>query len=192
MPLYEVNHSVLLTSSQKSDLAQAITSIHSTRFITPTLFVHVKFHDTSSTDLFIGGAAKQKSHILAHVRAGPSRSRQDYNALCADIARAWDEIVKPLPQVKRSAPEEGDERGLYSVFVLGDIAAGIEAGFEIPEAGKDGEWLAENMGAFRARAEDRQEEFVKLVREVEERGLIAGHKTKAQKLEEMLGWGDSA
>ena len=72
------------------------------------------------------------------------------------------------------------------------LAAGVEAGFEIPEAGKDGEWLAENMGAFKARAEDGQEEFAGLVREVEERGLIAGHKTEAQKLEEMLGWGDSA
>lgn len=189
MPYYEVNHAILLTSSQKADLASSITALHSTRFSTPRMFVNVKFTDISQTPFFIGGKPRTKSHILAHVRTGPSRSNKDFNALCADLAAAWDEIV-PLPKVKRSAPDE--DRALYSVFVLGDIAAGMEAGFEIPEAGKDGEWLAENMGAFKARAESGEEEFVELVKEVEERGLIVGKKTAAQQLEEMMGWGDSA
>jgi hypothetical protein len=68
----------------------------------------------------------------------------------------------------------------------------MEAGFVVPEAGKDGEWLAENMGAFKARAEAGEKEFVELVKEVEERGMLAGQKTEAQKLEEIMGWGDSA
>ena len=96
----------------------------------------------------------------------------------------------PLPKVKRSAPDE--DRALYSVFVLGDIEAGMEAGFAIPEAGKDGEWLAENMGAFKARAEAGEEEFVELVKEVEDRGMLVGKKSAAQQLEEMMGWGDAA
>jgi len=37
-----------------------------------------------------------------------------------------------------------------------------------------------------------EQEFVELVKEVEERGMLAGQKTEAQKLEEMMGWGDSA
>lgn len=153
MPYYEINHSTLLTASQKDDLAARITSIHSTRFSTPRLFVNVKYTDISSTPFYIGGKACSKSHILAHVRTGPSRSTSDFNALCADLTAAWDEIVKPLPKVRRSAPDTDEERELYSVFVLGDIVAGREAGFEIPEAGKDAEWLAENMNAFKARAE---------------------------------------
>lgn len=192
MPYYEVNHSVLLTESQKDDLATRITQIHSTRFSTPRLFVNVKFTDIANTTLYIGGKKRTKSHILAHVRTGPSRSNSDFNALCSDLSAAWDEIVVPLPKIKRSAPDTDEERKLYSVFVLGDIVAGMEAGFEIPAAGKDGEWLAENMGAFKARAEEGQEEFVELVKEVEQRGLIRGQKTEAQKLEEMMGWGDSA
>ncbi|KAM0716946.1 hypothetical protein Q7P37_006798 [Cladosporium fusiforme] len=189
MPYYEINHSILLTPSQKDDLAAKITQIHSERFSTPRLFVNVKFSDISSTPFYIGGKARTKSHILAHVRTGPSRSTSDFNALCADIATAWNEIV-PLPKVKRSAPDE--DRALYSVFMLGDIAAGMEAGFEIPEAGKDAEWLAENMNAFKARAEGGEVEFEELVKEVEERGLIQGKKTAAQQLEELMGWGDSA
>ena len=45
MPLYEVNHATNLTASQKSDLATALTTLHSTRFSTPRLFVNVKFTD---------------------------------------------------------------------------------------------------------------------------------------------------
>lgn len=194
MPYYEVNHATLLTASQKFDLANAITQLHSTRFSTPRMFVNVRFTDISSLketgDFYIGGRSHTPSHILAHVRTGPSRKTADFNSLCSDVMAAWNEIVKPLPKVKRSAPDE--DRSLYSVFVLGDIAAGMEAGFSIPEAGKDGEWLAENMNAFKARAEAGEEEFVELVKEVEERGMLAGKKTAAQQLEEMMGWGDSA
>lgn len=192
MPYYEVNHTISLLPSQKSDLARAITEIHSTRFSTPRLFVNVKFTDFSETPLFIGGHEQKKSHILAHVRTGASRTTKDFNTLCADVTAAWNDIVVPLPKVRRSDSDTDEDRKLYSVFVLGDIVAGMEAGFEIPEAGKDKAWLAENMGAFRARAESGEEEFAALVKEVEERGLIKEEKTEAQKLEEMMGWGDSA
>jgi phenylpyruvate tautomerase PptA (4-oxalocrotonate tautomerase family) len=189
MPYYEVNHSVILTESQKDDLANAITKLHTERFMTPRLIVNVKFTDISNMTFYIAGKRRTKSHILAHVRTGPSRSNKDFNALCADLFTVWNEIV-PLPKIKRSAPDE--DRALYSVFVLGDIVAGMEAGFTVPEAGKDGEWLAENMPAFRARAENGEEAFVELVKEVEERGMLKGQKSEAQKLEEIMGWGDSA
>ena len=191
MPYYEINHTIPLTPSQKQDLASTITSLHSTRFSTPRLFVNVKFADTSATPFFTAGKPRaSRSHILAHVRTGPSRTHEAFNALCADLFRAWEEIVVPLPKVRRSDPEE--DRRLYSVFVLGDIVAGMEGGFAIPEAGKDGEWLVENMGAFRARAEEGDEDFKELVEEVEERGMLKGKKSQAQQLEEMMGWGDSA
>jgi phenylpyruvate tautomerase PptA (4-oxalocrotonate tautomerase family) len=194
MPYYEVNHSTILTASQKSDFANALTELHSTRFSTPRMFVNVRFNDITSLketgDFYVGGRARTPTHILAHVRTGPSRKTSEFEALCKDVSAAWDEIVKPLPKVRRSAPDE--DRSLYSVFILGDIAAGMEAGFVIPQAGKDGEWLAENMGAFKARAEAGEEEFVELVKEVEDRGMLVGKKSAAQQLEEMMGWGDAA
>jgi phenylpyruvate tautomerase PptA (4-oxalocrotonate tautomerase family) len=189
MPYYEINHAVILTESQKDDLAKAITKLHSERFMTPRLIVNVKYTDISNMTFYIAGKRRTKSHILAHVRTGASRSNKDFNALCADLFTAWNEIV-PLPKIKRSAPDE--DRSLHGVFVLGDLVAGMEAGFTVPEAGKDGEWLAENMPAFRARAENGEEDFVDLVKEVEERGMLKGQKSEAQKLEEIMGWGDSA
>lgn len=55
--------------------------------------------------------------------------------------------------------------------LLGAIVAGTEAGFSIPPAGGDKEWLKENMDAFRRKAEG-DEDFRDMVEEVEERGLV--------------------
>jgi phenylpyruvate tautomerase PptA (4-oxalocrotonate tautomerase family) len=189
MPYYEVNHACTLTESQKGDLASAITRTHSTKFSTPSMFVNVKFTDIKDTPFYIGGKHRTRSHILAHVRSGPSRTQRHWTELCNELTTIWDGIV-PLPKVKRSAPDE--DKRLYSVFVLGDITAGMEAGFSIPEAGGDVAWLHANMEAFKQRAESGEEDFVDLVKEVEERGLLNGQKSAQQSLEEALGWGDSA
>ena len=45
MPLYDVEHTTSLTSSQRDALAMAITKIHSEKFTTPKLFVNVRFVD---------------------------------------------------------------------------------------------------------------------------------------------------
>lgn len=128
---------------------------------------------------------------MANVRVGPSRTQKDWDELCLEVKAAWDGIV-PMPKVKRSAPDL--DYSLRTVFILGGLTAGYEAGFLIPPAGGDGEWLRENMEAFEAKARDGDEEFADLVREVKERGMLDGMngKSNQQKLEEALGWGDSA
>nr|OQO25144.1 hypothetical protein B0A51_09211 [Rachicladosporium sp. CCFEE 5018] len=191
MPYYHIHHACTLTESQKSDLANAITTLHSTSFSTPKLFVNVRFTSLKdSTDFYVGGKQSTKTHILAHVRTGASRTTKDWNKLCADLQQCWDEIV-PLPKVKRSAPDE--DRSLYSIFVLGGMAAGREAGFAIPAAGDDVQWLSDNMAEFKSRAADGQEEFGELVKEVEGRGLISSNgKAAKDRFEEAMGWGDSA
>ena len=78
---------------------------------------------------------------------------------------------------------------------MGGIIAGLEAGFVLPVAGGDVEWLEANWGEFQRRAEGGDEEMKGLVEEVKERGLLDGTngvKTQQQKLEEFLGWGDAA
>ena len=96
------------------------------------------------------------NRILAHVRHGPSRSQEDYNALCSSIEDAWYETV-------------ADTYRLHTIFILGDIVAGYEYGMAIPPAGQDREWLRENMEVFRQRARDEGEPFVGLMRELGER-----------------------
>jgi len=97
-----------------------------------------------------------------------------------------------MPKVKRSAPDL--DYSLRTVFILGGLTAGWEAGFSIPPAGGDVAWLQEHMAEFEAKAEGGDEEFRDLVKEVKERGLLEGAngKSSKQKLEEALGWGDSA
>lgn len=61
MPLYDVEHTTPLNSSQRKALANAITKIHSETFTTPKLFVNVRFVDLRQRKgevLFVAGEEK--------------------------------------------------------------------------------------------------------------------------------------
>lgn len=190
MPLYEVQHICPLTPAQQDELAEAITTLHSTRFTTPRMFVNVKYTDVRSHITYVGGKRRAGNHILANVRVGPSRTQQDWNDLTKDIVSAWNAIV-PMPKVKRSAPDE--DYTLRSCILLGGMIGGYEAGFLLPKAGQDVQWMRDNWEEFEMKAKGGDEEFQELVAEVNQRGLLSGDgKGAKQKLEEMLGWGDSA
>lgn len=190
MPIYTIHHSHPLTPAQRDLLATRITQLHSTTFRAPSLFVNISFHDLSSTPTYTAGRLEPApNHIRGHLRGGPSRSQKDYEELSVAIARAWEEVVGA----------GGGELG--TVLLMPDIVAGVERGFLLPEAGRDGEWLRENWGEFRRRAGEGDEGMRELVREVEERGLLKGaggqtaeeeRETAMRKLEESLGWGDAA
>ncbi|KAK0509862.1 hypothetical protein JMJ35_007256 [Cladonia borealis] len=49
------------------------------------------------------------------------------------------------------------------------IIAGREVGFELPPAGGDKAWLVENAASFRRLADEGDEDFMELVREMEGR-----------------------
>ena len=193
MPLYEVSHAIPLSISQKDELALVLTLIHSEKFTTPKNFVNVKFTDVSEAWTYIGGERRRANHIRAHVRAGPSRTQKDWNELCKDVEAAWYDICgAPLPRGK-GKPEL--DTSLRSVIIMGGITAGMEAGFLLPAAGGDVQWLQENWDAFNEKAAAGEEEWVNMVADVKKRGLLDGTngvKTSQQRLEEYLGWGDSA
>lgn len=88
----------------------------------------------------------------------------------------------------------GEDLTLRSCIVLGGMTAGYEAGFLLPPAGGDVQWMKENWEEFEMKAKAGDEEFQEMVDEVKERGLLDGAngKSSKQRLEEMLGWGDSA
>lgn len=58
-----------------------------------------------------------------------------------------------------------DERALHNVFLMEDIVAGSEQGFELPAAGEDEGWAKKNMEAFEERARDGDEGLRRLVEE---------------------------
>ncbi|KAK5702600.1 hypothetical protein LTR97_003545 [Elasticomyces elasticus] len=191
MPFYEVKHTTPLTVSQKDELANAITTIHSTKFSTPKLFVNVEFQDTSNASTYVGGKQKAANHLFAHVRSGPSRRREDWEDLTSQLQAAWDKTVGAgLPKVRRSDPDQ--DTSLRSIVLMGDLMFMKELGFIVPQAGGDVQWLQENWEEFNKRADAGDDDFKGMVEEVKERRLNESGPSKQQQLEEALGWGDSA
>lgn len=60
------------------------------------------------------------------------------------------------------------------IFILGDIVAGMEAGFALPPAGEDKKWLEANLTAFRERAESGDEDFKDVLSEIRTRPVFKG------------------
>lgn len=55
MPYYVITHADPLTLEQRDALAATITNIHTGLFTTPSIFVNVKFEDTSAASYYVGG-----------------------------------------------------------------------------------------------------------------------------------------
>ncbi|KAF2083804.1 hypothetical protein K490DRAFT_69452 [Saccharata proteae CBS 121410] len=160
MPLYTVSYKTPLSEDQRDALAAAITKTHSTLFTTPTLFVNVHFEDVTTgheSKRYVAGKRKTSNNIVAQVRPGPSRPRSSYDELCNAINDEWNRIV----------PEEK----LDAVFVMSSIVAGWEQGLSLPEAGKDKEWIKENMKEFERRADAGDEAMMDMVEEIKKRKL---------------------
>jgi len=182
MPLYTIAHRINLSDSQKDALAEHVTNIHATMFGAPKLFVNVHFVP-ANTSAYVAGRRSVNNHILANVRHGPSRTQEMYADLCRQIENAWDEVVggggrggsggsKANGDGANGVKGAEGEKELKGIIILGDIVAGWENGFAIPEAGKDKEWLKENWAEFRRLAGEGREEWKGLVEDVEARGLL--------------------
>jgi phenylpyruvate tautomerase PptA (4-oxalocrotonate tautomerase family) len=168
MPFYSVQHAVALTISQQDELAEALTKLHSTRFTTPRLFVNVSFTDVSNATIYVAGRRKNSNTIQAFVRSGPSRTQQDWDDHCRDIAAAWDRIIgSGLPKIRRGDPEH--DYSLRGVIIMGGLLAGVEAGFTLPGAGEDENWAKKNLPGFQKLADEGDEDFKELVREIHAR-----------------------
>ncbi|KAF7358830.1 putative cis-3-chloroacrylic acid protein [Mycena sanguinolenta] len=161
MPLYEVWHSYPFTEAQRHDLAQRITTIHTTLFTVPAAFVHVRFVNYAATEHYIAGRKRTGTVnlVLGNVRPGPSRTPELYESLCSQIEAAWTASIGDL------APHAH----LAGAFVLGTVTAAYEQGFMVPEAGKDVEWMRENLSKFQALADGGNELFRDMVGELRTR-----------------------
>lgn len=172
MPLYRVEYDTRLTAGQQDELADAITTLHSERFLTARLFVNVEFVDVSNATRYIAGKRRGGNHIRGNVRNGPSRTQQDWDDMCRDLEAAWNRIVRPgLAKMNRSDKDYASTE-LRSVIIIEGLIAGTEAGFVLPKAGTDAEWAKENWAAFNKKADEGDEDFKDMVREIKERGIL--------------------
>lgn len=121
-----------------------------------------------------GKQLQENNYIVANVRSGPSRTQKEWDGLCEEVVKIWEEIVchDGKEQDGNDEKKGDDGKGLRAVFVMGGLIAGWEAGFVIPKAGEDGEWLKKNLGEFERRARSGEKMFGDLVEEIGERGLL--------------------
>lgn len=106
---------------------------------------------------------RPNNRIIANTRHGPSRTQEMYDALCAEIEAVWADVVGT----------EG-EKELRGIFVLGSIVAGSEAGFPVPRAGQDAEWMKKNMAAFKKKAAGGDTDFQDMLDELNSRDAFKG------------------
>jgi len=183
MPLYQVNHSYPLTLSQKTTLAEAITKLHSRKFKTPSIFVNVKFHaeDASADEYFMAGQVRPNStnRIDAMVRTSEKRTKKDFDELALKVESAWYDVV--IGEVETEGSNKGKRKNVNEqsdktrdavkllFVVFHPMIAALENGVTIPGAGEEGNWLKDNMEEFKQRGDKGDQDFVDLVKEVEER-----------------------
>ena len=61
---------------------------------------------------------------------------------------------------------------LHGIYIFADILAGAEAGFHLPAAGQESDWLAANMSRFQERARYGDADFRDLLQEMHTRNDI--------------------
>ncbi|KAF1993666.1 hypothetical protein P154DRAFT_449609 [Amniculicola lignicola CBS 123094] len=161
MPLYEIHHSAILTSSQRQSLASGLTNLHCKTFSAPSSFVNIAFHGPSDVDMEVGWEKVQTNYIIGHLRPRPIKPASTIPDLVTSITNIWNSIVRDPPG------RLDDPRALHNCFILEDIDGGAEQGFILPVAGNDGNWLEGNMKEFERRAGLGDVAMEALVREIE-------------------------
>jgi phenylpyruvate tautomerase PptA (4-oxalocrotonate tautomerase family) len=124
MPLYDIEYVCSLSFEEQEQLANALTSLHATRFKTPRCFVNVRFTDVSKQIVFRGGKLRKYNRVIIRTRAGENRTNEIYVDHCKTVVSEWE----------RNIGKEG-ERGLRTVWVLGALTTALEAGIARPKVG---------------------------------------------------------
>lgn len=125
MPLYEFEHAITLTESQKQAIAHGITEFHATTFNTPRYIVNCRFIDISSgplSDTFVGGKRRHINRLFVTLRSGTGRTPDQLRLLIDKVISIWDDIIGG----------SGRESQLRSVYIKGTIDAAKEGGFHLP------------------------------------------------------------
>ncbi|KIW65151.1 hypothetical protein, variant [Phialophora macrospora] len=181
MPFYEVQHTYPLTLSQKHAFAKAITELHSTTFLTPSLFVNVSFHllqpRNEENTYFLAGEPVAHNNagpnrVLAMVRTSPNRTKAIWDDLAGKLEEKWYEVVDgEKPNGHQNGDANGDTAAKKLHFItFYPMLAARENGVTIPDAGSESSWLRDNMPFFKSQAyEHGDENFRKMIDEIDTR-----------------------
>ncbi|PYI05170.1 hypothetical protein BO78DRAFT_151944 [Aspergillus sclerotiicarbonarius CBS 121057] len=177
MPPYKVYHSYPMTDEQRQALATSITDLHCETFTTPSFFVHIRFipHDARDGNYFMAGRTRlnDSNHIVGIVRTSPTRSKSAFDALAAKIESAWYETVRS-PSVEGLDEKDAASRKRLLMVTFTPMITIREGGMTIPEAGKEGTWLKEQLPFMRQMSEEGFDDFTEMLQETEEREDLKG------------------
>lgn len=76
MPWYVVSLRESIGSSQRDEVASAITKVHTNLFTTPSLFVNVRFEDASSVHHYVGGKRVSRQGVPSILTSQAQIKRQ--------------------------------------------------------------------------------------------------------------------
>ncbi|KAJ9637650.1 hypothetical protein H2204_004799, partial [Knufia peltigerae] len=187
-----IQHTYPLTPEQKRSIAKSVTSLHSTTFLTPSLFVNVIFQylpatSTASSSTSSGTAPDEQddptyylagepfSHhhphgpnrIIAQVRTSPERTKAIFDDLALRIEKSWYDVVNDDDDDNQKDKKAARKMHMISFYPM--IAA-RENGVTIPDAGNESNWLKDNMSYFKSQAyEHGDEDFKKMIEEIDQR-----------------------
>ena len=131
MPIYQCySPKGLLTKSAKAEIAEEITTIHTTATGAPELYVNVLFHEIPEGDCLVAGKPATHSYLFGAIRHG--RDLEIRQAMLRDFSRMWTRIT-------------GQSEAEFLVALTeADPANAMEAGLILPEPGHEEEWFDEN------------------------------------------------
>ena len=143
--LVQVVHGIPLTQYQKSQLAERITVLHSTEYLTPSLFVNVHYIRAEPVgDFFLAGklynsGKTSPNRIMGTVRTGPARTKERFDNFAQKLQDAWYEVVNGPKEAgvetnghaAAVSKEDRKARKLHLVG-FGGVIAGIENGVVLP------------------------------------------------------------
>lgn len=167
MPLYDIEHVIPLNDAQQEALATAFTSIHCTRFHTPSFFINVRFTDVSSQKVYRGGVLRYYNRAILRTRVSENRTREQYGEHCRQLIKAWDDIIAP------ESVKSKHDKTLRTIWIMDALTTAVEMGFQRPAAGQELEWLRSNKDSFERLAEEGDEDMQQLMTELRSRDDFA-------------------
>ncbi|MDH6630307.1 phenylpyruvate tautomerase PptA (4-oxalocrotonate tautomerase family) [Streptomyces sp. LBL] len=128
MPLYQcLVPAGSLNAELRADLAEAITTVHTSVTGAPRGFVNVVFTEYEPSTFFTAGKPREASYIDGTIRAG--RDRAARAELLTRLSEAWTAITGQ------------DARSLLLGLTEVDPTSLMEAGLIVPAPGEEAAWM---------------------------------------------------
>jgi len=184
MPIYKIEYSFPFTQHQKNAFAEKLTYLHSTEFLTPSLFVNVVYsRNEPGSDFFLAGkpvGETSLNRIIGTVRVGPKRTKERWDKFALRVQEAWYEVVNGPKEAGSANGANGvngheiskEEKKARKLHIIGfvPVIAGLENGVILPSPDNEATWLIDNMDYFKEMAEVHDDQpFKQMLQELHER-----------------------